>query len=323
MAKSLFAKSVKEEIAQHEYTKEEMKYILSGFARNGALFSVGAVPSLTLKTKLAATAKLLYNCLKTCYDLSPSFVYEKTSKFGQGLIYLVTVSDEKLYDVMEDLEIFTDGGFTRIPPKEGIRTKNIQYLVIGSFLANGSINNPSSSKTSYFAEMAFTSKEDAMAIKHKLNSFKNEKTMDFKYIKRREKDVLYLKKSDQIAVFLLMIGATQAMFDFENARLEKEDINNSNRLSICDSANYAKTVKSAQRDIEAINYLLKFKPISLFDTKTQAVINARLKFSELNYREIAAYINDENNIAITKSGVVHILTSLREEAEKYKRNQNK
>ncbi|MFA6829391.1 MAG: DNA-binding protein WhiA [Bacilli bacterium] len=315
-----FAKIVKNEIALQSYSNEEKKFILSGFIRNGGAFTLGSSPSLSVHTEIACVAKLIYNSLKEVYSLKPTIEYDMTPRFGRRLVYLVSVhSDSKLYEVMEDLEISSDGGFFRMPPKEGIKRKNLRFLIIGSFLTNGSINNPNNHKTSYFLEMAFTDKADALAIKRKLSSFTEEKTMSFKYIKRREKHVIYLKKSDQISVFLSYIGATEAMLKYENARVGKDEINISNRMSICDTANYTKTLQTAKRDIDSLEVLLKYKPLALFDEKTRIVIEARMEKKDANYRELAEFITKDKGLAITKSGVVHTLTNLREEAEDFKK----
>lgn len=312
-----FARTVKNEIATNTYTVEQKKYILSGFARNGGIFSFGKLPCLELHTSIALVAKLIYSCLKDVYSFSPTIQYEQVARFGRGLTYVIKVENKRLFDVMEDLGILEDG-ITRIPPKEGLHRKNLRFLVIGSFLANGSVNNPSSGKTSYFAEMAFTDKADALAVMHKLDTFKDERTMSFKYIKRRNQHVLYLKKSDQISVFLSYLGATEAMFEFENARILKDDTNISNRLSICDTANYSKSLKTAQKDIEAIDTVLKEHTLSFFDEKTRAVIESRKEKKELNYRELADYISEQYHLTITKSGVVHIMAKIRAQAEEIK-----
>lgn len=316
--KENFTRDVKNELSSSDYKKEELRFILEGFLRNGATFSLGRNPTLYLKTEVNKTAKLLFTALKECYGLSPSIDYEQLTRFKKGIRYQVRVTDPSLYSVMEDLETLQDG-VERLPLKEGLRKKNFRFLLIGLFLSSGSVNNPTTSKTSYFLEMAFNHKNDATAVRKKLLSFKEEKTMNFKMIKRREKYVLYLKRSDQISVFLSFVGATDAMFAFENARIIKEDININNRLSICDSANYGKTLTTAKKDIDAIETVLKVKPLDLFDAKTRAVIEKRLNLKDANYREIAEQITDDG-IAITKSGVVHIVSALRNEAERIKGN---
>lgn len=312
-----FARKIKEELTTNTYSIQEKKFILSGFVRNGGVLSggfFGKSVSLELHTEDALIAKFIYACLKDCYQLNPEIQYEKVTRFNRGLVYLISVSDDKITPIMEDLEILQDG-YVRIPPKEGLLRKNLKFLLIGCFLANGSVNNPNSIKTSYFAEMAFSDKNDAMVIKHKLDGFKDEKTMSFKYILRRDKHVLYLKKSDQIAVFLSYLGAVESMFEFENARMIKDDSNTINRLNICDAANYSKTRLTCEKDLHAIEVFLSRKNFDFLDEKTKTVILARKKLQEANYRELAEYINDVEHIAITKSGVVHILRNIRQMAD--------
>lgn len=184
-----FARKVKEELANNSYTIDEKKYILSGFARNGGTFSIGKEPVLVLHTEIGSVAKLLYSCLKEVYKLNPEIDYQKVNRFGKRLVYVVHAQDKSLYHVMEDLEILKDG-FERIPPKEGLYIKNLKYLCIGCFLANGSVNNPSSSKTSYFwkwhlrIRMMHRSLEESWSVSKRkglcrLNPSKEEKSMSF------------------------------------------------------------------------------------------------------------------------------------------------
>lgn len=316
-----FAKRVKIELAKNSYDINQQKFILSGFIRNGGVFTLSKIPTLTLKSELYDVALLLSDCLKQVYNLNTEIKYEKEIKFNRGTVYNVVVKGEKLYQILEDLEILKDG-FERLVPNKGLLRKNLQFLCIGCFLANGSVNNPTTAKTSYFLEMAFTNVEDAKAILKKLNEYKEEKTMAFKYIQRREKHVLYIKKSDQISVFLSFVGAVGAMFEFENARIQKEDLNINNRLTICDTANLKKTIDRATQDIELINYLLKYVPLNNLDLKTQKVIDIRLNNPDLNYREMAEKLTEEEGIEITKSGIVHILINIRERVEKLKSENN-
>ncbi len=305
-----FGRVCKDELASLEYDNNELKYILSGFIRNGASLTLSSIPVLEVKTEIASVAKLLYTGLKECYGLTPRIAYEKITRFKKGTAYRVIVSDNRIYDMLEDLEILQDG-FVRMSIKNGTRTKNFKPFLIGCFLSGGSINNPSSTKTSYFVEIAFSEKKDALAVKKRLCDFKEEKTMSFKYIERRDKHVIYLKKSDQISVFLSYIGATDAMFAFENARILKDDINISNRLSICDSANYGKTLETVKKDVDTINHVLEKVSIDVFDTKTQLVIKKRLELEDANYRELAEAIT-EDGVPISKSGVVHAIQKVRD-----------
>lgn len=311
MSEISFARKIKEELASITYSKEEEKYILSGFIRNGGMFSFGKRSYLDLRTEDALIAKLLFVCLKDCYELSPELKYENVRRFGKDiLVYQVYAEDQKIEEMLLDLEVLQDG-FIRMPIKNGLHLKNFPFLLVGCFLANGSINNPNVNNTSYFVEMAFTNKNDAMAIKHKIDTFKGDKAMNFKYILRRDKHILYLKKSDSIATFLQYIRAIDGMFEFEKARMARDSINNINRMTICDAANYRRSADSLKRDIDAIEKALKIKRLESFDEKTRYVIKARTENKNLNYRELADYLNEQYNLQITKSGVVHIMRNIR------------
>ena len=60
---------------------------------------------------------------------------------------------------------------------------------------------------------------------------------------RRDKYIVYLKRSDQISAFLVFVGAANASLEFENIRMDRDMQNTTNRMFICDEANYKKTVK--------------------------------------------------------------------------------
>lgn len=308
-----FARNVKEELLKKEYTGEEKRMILSGFLLNCAKISSSS-PYLTIKSEIANCIQFFYKVLKDEYGIEGYIHFKKNSNLKKSMYYYLSIKEEKIFDILSKEDIFSQGEM-KVP--SSLKGKRFKFYLIGLFLSSGSVNNPYSNKTSYFLELSFVKKDDVSVILKKLNSFKNEKTMNFKMIQRRGRYIIYLKKSDQISVFLSYIGATTCMFEFENARIERDDINTINRLTICDLSNMKKSLKVAKEDIKLIDTLLSIKPMSLFDDKTQYVIKTRKDNPEMNFREIASYICENYNVQITKSGVVHILTSLRKQASDY------
>ena len=308
-----FARNVKEELLKKEYTGEEKRMLLSGFLLNSAKISSSS-PYLTIKSEIANCIQFFYKVLKDEYGIEGYIHFKKNSNLKKSMYYYLSIKEEKIFDILSKEDIFSQGEM-KVP--SSLKGKRFKFYLIGLFLSSGSVNNPYSNKTSYFLELSFVKKDDVSVILKKLNSFKNEKTMNFKMIQRRGRYIIYLKKSDQISVFLSYIGATTCMFEFENARIERDDINTINRLTICDLSNMKKSLKVAKEDIKLIDTLLSIKPMSLFDDKTQYVIKTRKDNPEMNFREIASYICENYNVQITKSGVVHILTSLRKQASDY------
>ena len=308
-----FARNVKEELLKKEYTGEEKRMILSGFLLNCAKISSSS-PYLTIKSEIANCIQFFYKVLKDEYGIEGYIHFKKNSNLKKSMYYYLSIKEEKIFDILSKEDIFSQG---EMKVSSSLKGKRFKFYLIGLFLSSGSVNNPYSNKTSYFLEISFVKKDDVSVILKKLNSFKNEKTMNFKMIQRRGRYIIYLKKSDQISVFLSYIGATTCMFEFENARIERDDINTINRLTICDLSNMKKSLKVAKEDIKLIDTLLSIKPMSLFDDKTQYVIKTRKDNPEMNFREIASYICENYNVQITNSGVVHILTSLRKQASDY------
>jgi DNA-binding protein WhiA len=74
-------------------------------------------------------------------------------------------------------------------------------------------------------------------------------------MQRRGREVVYLKGQDEIAGLLRVIGANRAVLDFETSRVSSEVRNRLNRLLNAEEANLARTVRAADRQLQAISRL--------------------------------------------------------------------
>lgn len=125
--------------------------------------------------------------------------------------------------------------------------------------------------------------------------------------------MIYIKKSDQIADFLLLIGAVSACMDFENVRIDRDFVNNANRLTNLDTANMSKTVKSGKRQQEEIKFLInKYGLENLGNEKVQLAIKYRMEMMSAPLEEIASLISVDLNKHVSKSNVNHIFRKLHE-----------
>ena len=147
--------------------------------------------------------------------------------------------------------------------------------------------------------------------------FKGNDTMSFKITERRGKYVLYLKKGDQISVFLSFVGAISMMLDFENERLTRDFFNNENRLTICTQANYARSLKTGEKNLRDIKFLEDKVGMIYFEPKVKEIVNLRKENKDASYQEIAD-LAVERGIQVTKSGVVHIFAKIAKDAAKLK-----
>ena len=120
-------------------------------------------------------------------------------------------------------------GGDQAPVGAGDETK-----VPGAFLAAGSVNSPETSN--YHLEISLNSENYAKWLSKLFARYKNS-NIEPKIIKRRDKYVIYFKKSDQISNFLIIIGAVSSCLEFEDVRANRDLINNANRLTNMDTAN--------------------------------------------------------------------------------------
>jgi DNA-binding protein WhiA len=307
-----FARRIKDELSLSSYETAEKKAILSGFIRYSGAFSLAPKKALRLSSSSATVAKFIFSCLKEAYQVQPKLTYTKQLRLAKSLVYHIEV-EEKPTEILEDLEIMS--GYTPMVSKKFLTDKLFHGFMIGTFLASGQVSDPASGR--YFCEVVFNEKKEAEAVLTKLSSYKDENSMGFKMIKRRSKYVLYLKQSDQISVFLSFIGAVSMMFEFENARLERDYFNNENRLTICEQANYSRAMKNGEQNIDDIKVLEERIGTVYFTDKTRILADLRKDNKDASYQELAD-LAVQKGLIMTKSGVVHVFNKFHLDAKKFK-----
>ena len=145
-----------------------------------------------------------------------------------------------------------------------------------------------------------------------LQAYHKENVFNLKITKRRDKYIVYLKRSDQIVNFLVLMGATNACLYFEDTRVDRDFTNQTNRLNNLDTANYQKTVKAAKNDIRIINKLIKKNGLAnLGSDKVILLATLRLKYPEDTLDNLAERMSNELGDVVTKSNINHILRAFR------------
>lgn len=301
-----FTQEVKEEICSQEYKIDEMKALLSGFVKvNGTISFSNRLPKIILKTENAKIAKLIFKCFQQVFMVSPLFTYSRKMNLDKATIFYIEVQ-EKSQDILKELEVMD--GFFPIYPQEIILKEQLRFFIAGAFLASGSVNSPQSGN--YHLQMIVSEEEDAKYFLKILNRFRNERKMEFKMIPRRKKYVVYLKKADQIAMFLTIVGASLMMLEFENSRIEKDYLNSENRFQICLTANYQKTMQASTQQISDIKVIDEKLGRKNCEPKLQALMSLREQHPEAPLQELANLMIENYQIPISKSGVNHLLKTI-------------
>jgi len=97
-------------------------------------------------------------------------------------------------------------------------------------------------------EFVFSTARDAAALHRRLA----ESGVRAARLLRRDRHVLYLKGQEEVATLLRLVGANRALLDFETARVGRDVRNRVNRLLNAEEANLARTVRAADRQLQAI-----------------------------------------------------------------------
>ena len=307
MARRSFALHVKEELCHNSYESLEVKKaLLSAYIRiNGVVVIRNKHSILTLSNENAKTIKFIYSLILDIYPSNVSISFQK--KGNTKTTYTIVVSNN-VEDILDELKVnYLEG---KISKDIVYSDETISGYLAGAFLACGSINSPETSN--YHLELAVNSENYAKWLSHLFFRYKNNK-IEPRIIKRRNKYVLYFKKGDQIADFLVMIGAMSSAMDFENYRIDRDYMNNANRLTNLDTANMSKTVEAGKRQAHEIKYLIKHIGLeNIGNKKTQLVASIRVDYISKPLEEIATLVSKELNEEVTKSNINHIFRRIHE-----------
>lgn len=314
LEKISFTKLIKEELTTNTYKESEIKSLLAAFIKvNGIISFSNGGEKLTLKTENANIAKFIYGLLKERYPRAiVSFSFVKVMKLYKSTSYLINIVSG-VEDIIKGLPV--DLLNSKIPYELHNKEEKVRGYLIGTFLASGSCNDPHTSN--YHLEFSFNDEEYATSILRLTNKIKST-IFNFKTIKRRNKYVVYLKRSDQISDFLAFLNANNSCIEFENIRMDRDFSNTTNRLMNCDSYNFKKTLDIANKQIEYIKLIDEKLGIdNIQNIKLKTLCKLRIDNPEANYNELASLLSEELEETISKSNVNHLMIKIKKMAESF------
>ncbi len=304
-----FSTAVKEEIVNGvELSKERLLALLSAYIRiNGVISFVNKEVAVILKSENAKIIKFVYKSLKEYFPSTPMVLdYKKKSNNKKKTTYLLKI--ENAEELLDELSVsYLEG---KISKEIVYDDETISGYLAGAFLASGSINSPETSN--YHLEISIVNENYAKWLSKLFMKYKKIE-MEPKITSRRDRYIIYFKKSDQISNFLIVIGATNCCMEFENQRAYRDFSNNANRLTNLDTANLNKTMEISLRQIEEIKYIDDVLGIHNFhNPKKEMLCYLRLDNESASLSELANMLSKEFGYTITKSNVNHLFRDLHE-----------
>ena len=118
--------------------------------------------------------------------------------------------------------------------------------------------------------------------------------------------IIYLKDASEISDVLNIIGAHEALMDFENVRIRKELSENVNRRVNFEAANISRTVRASIRQTEDIRLIEERIGLERLGEGLREIARARLRRPDASLEELAENVEPP----IGKSGANHRMRKL-------------
>lgn len=295
---------IKEEISNLDVTKSEMIAELSGFIRNNGVLHNNV---LHLTTENEFTVERLKKFFQNLYEIDVEVEVKDNLNFSKKNLYQISIS-QKTSLILQDLAYLDNNGtYIETPPTYIVgANEELRAYLRGVFLCTGSINDPKTSR--YHMELLISKPNEAVFVQKLLNIF----DLNAKILNREKGYMIYIKEAEKISDYIRILGASQAVLYFENARIYREKKNQTNRLNNCEQANMDKIFATAQQQLEQIALIEETGSIELLDDRTKIALEFRKKYPESSLKELSEIISVETGKPITKSGLNHRYRKIRD-----------
>src|SRR5690625_2857037 len=280
---------------------------------NGVISKSKGKITLDIQTENAAIARRIYTLIKSIYSYPVELLVRKKMKLKKNNVYIVRlVKDvDSFLSKINILQKTSEIKLT-IPAKYFEKECCKKAYLRSAFLAGGSINNPETS--SYHLEIFNFHQEHNTSLCKLLNTF----NLRARELQRRNGYINYIKEAEKITEFLIIIGAHNALFKFEDVRIVRDMRNSVNRLVNCETANLNKTIGAAFRQVESIKLIDETVGLESLPERLQEIAQLRLKYQEATLKELGEFMESGK---ISKSGVNHRLKKIDEIADKIRKGE--
>lgn len=251
---------------------------------------------LVFRTDSPGTARKFFTLLKKAFNID--IVVSETGS-GSRRTEILTVGDEA--DAARVRQAVSHHSVLRMDCCR-------RAFLRGAFLASGSVSNP---EKSYHLEIVCAAQDNASLIMDTMRK----SGLDAKTVLRKGDYVVYLKEGDQIVQLLGEMGASISFLNIENVRVLKEMRGSVNRKVNCETANLKKTVVSAVRQTDDIQYIKDHGGIGQLADPLREMAEIRIRYPDASLTELGMYLNPR----LGKSGVNHRLRKISACAEELRR----
>lgn len=208
--------------------------------------------ALSVTATDAATVRRFFAMLKRHWGITGQIRALSGDTLNRMTRYQLAIPEADALRLLEALELLDDAALfgVRQTPGDGITHFACckKAFVRAAFLMCGTVDNP---EKDYSIEIAAPTEAYARRVAACLNYY----GLEPRIVARKSKYVTYLKKAEDIADTLSLLGAGAAVLALENIRVRKEVSNHVNRQMNFDQSNINRVVDAAEAMIEDIRFI--------------------------------------------------------------------
>ncbi len=305
-----FSSNVKQEVSSKVMEGNDARAELSALIQmTSSLSFSNRGMTILVMVENAAVARTIYRMIKERFNSEIELFVKKKMNLKKNRIYGLRILSGAPV-ILTELGIYSARGLLEKPLQKIVATDNsARAYLVGAFLASGSINPPE--KTDYHLEITAANESHAYFLQDVMNRF----YLNARVIERRKRFIVYVKAAEKIADFLRIIEAEQALFDFENIRIERDLANNIQRLNNIDVANEMKAQSAATKQLEDIACIEGSFLYDNLDQKLKDVIAIRKAYPDSSLTELCALLEEKTGKSVSKSGLRHRFVKIHDMAE--------
>ena len=265
---------------------------------------------LQIVTENLSVLRKSFTILNKAFNIETSEMEEECLQNHKNSVYTIVLEkEEDILAIFQTIKLIDEEGVLH-DLKDKVNDAIIeQYccrraFMRGAFLCIGSMSDPNKG---YHLELVCNNNYQAKQLQEVLHLF----DLEAKIVVRKKYFVVYIKEGAHIVDFLGICKARLALMNLENLRILKEMRNSINRKVNCETANIAKTVNAAAKQIEDIIFIRDCVGFSKLPEPLREMAEVRLEHPESSLKELGQYLDPP----VGKSGVNHRLRKLCEFAD--------
>ena len=231
------------------------------------------------------TARMVFQLLKRRLGLTPMISFHQERQLLKRRLIDLTVGELDARRLLLALHMFDPktGSVILHHVPRGTRTRRCcrRAFLRGAFIACGHVRSP---EKTYRLEFAVENEKRAEI----LDTLLRQSEIVPRIRQRLQEQIVYVERGDEVSELLTLMGAHQALFQFENIRIRRAATGTANRQTNCDTANTARLLNAAQEQYDRLKAYQQTQGLDALPPRLREAAALRLEHPSASLQEIGS-----------------------------------